>query len=768
MKRLTFDLRLLAPLLALPLVGCPEPSPEPIPRAEGVYAPLGEILPDVTEEQRESFERGLAIAAHRFHPDEGLGPQTNVGFCVGCHEKPVFGGGAPRYRDFFIAGTTLADGSFLPQGKGGVVTSYDYEGQARPDIEEGVNTKALRSPIPFWGVGLIAELDEASILANVDEDDANGDGISGRANYDRGFVGRFGRKSQTVSIEGFIRGPLFNHMGITTDPLSEQSKAKLPVPSQTVDPADGDASSMGFRQAAAPSEPLTDDDGIPDPELPEEDLFDLVSYAMLVAAPEFDEPTPQTLRGQGTFQEVGCEGCHVESLAGPRGRIPLYSDLLLHDMGPEMADGIVAELATGSEFRTQPLWGIAAVAPYLHDGRADTLHDAILWHGGEAEGARDAYAELGAERQADLIAFLRSLGGAELESPGLLPPGADVPAVGEPGAPLPMDDEDLERWVAGRALFDQDMALDDGLGPLFNGDSCRACHFEPVIGGAGEIGLNVMQHGTATDDGFEAPEYGTVLHKLAVSGRERREHEAGHNVFQMRQTPSVLGAGLIETIDEDDIRANEDPNDLDGDGIRGVAQVLADGRLGRFGWKAQVPSLHEFTRDAMTVELGMTVPEEEGFTFGTQTDDDDVADPELTVDEVELVAFFMRQLAPPEPKHEVDGGLEMFELVGCDGCHTPELPGQNGPVRLFSDLLLHSVAAGNAAGIPVELATATAFRTPPLWGIGETGPYMHDGMAATLEAAILAHDGEAQAVRAAYELLSDDDQAVLIAFLESL
>ena len=97
----------------------------------------------------------------------------------------------------------------------------------RGTVEEPANTFALRNPIPFFGIGLLAELPEESILRYADPDDANGDGISGRPNYDRGFVGRFGSKAQTVSIEGFVRGPIFNHLGLTSNPLSDEKRAVL-------------------------------------------------------------------------------------------------------------------------------------------------------------------------------------------------------------------------------------------------------------------------------------------------------------------------------------------------------------------------------------------------------------------------------------------------------------------------------------------------------------------------------------------------------------
>ena len=756
-------------VLASPLLcGCPSPEPPPA-LAEGIYGPLGEVRPDATPEQRDTFTRGREVATRRFIAEDGLGPQINVSFCAACHERPTIGGSSPRYRDFFLVGTTLGDGSFLPGAHSGVLTAYGLGGaEVRPTYGDDINTIAHRNAIPFFGVGLIAELFEASILANADPDDGDGDGISGRPNYDRGFVGRFGRKAQTVSIEGFIRGPLNNHVGITSDPLTNAQKAALPVPSAAPEPA----ARAGFRQVSAPDEPLKDDDEVPDPELSSQDLFDLVSFAMLLAAPEPEPPTEQTAAGLASFAAIGCVQCHAPTLEGPRGLVPLYSDLLLHDMGPELADGVVQGLAGAGEFRTQPLWGITAVGPYLHDGRADTLDAAIRWHGGEAEASRDAYVALADGEREALLEFLRSLGGRAQITDGLLPPDSPVPAVGEFGSPraeVGGDPAALAQWQEGRRLFDRNVPLDAGLGPLFNGDSCRACHFDPVIGGSSPIDLDVMRYGTIDAmGGFVAPPGGTILHKMAIPGRLRPEQTSAHNEFEPRQTPSTLGLGLLEGVADDDILALQDPDDLDGDGIRGVAHVLPDGRLGRFGWKAQVPNLREFTRDALGAEVGLTAPVEDGFTFGALKDDDDVPDPELDAATIDAIAAFMRGLAPPPAGAEVPGGRELFESVGCDGCHVPELPGADGPVAAYSDLLLHVVAPAGTYGIVDGAAGQLMFRTPPLWGIAATAPYMHDGRADTLDAAILAHAGEADAVRAAYEGLTAAEQGLLLAFLESL
>lgn len=768
--------------------GCgDEAEPEaPAQVAEGIFARPGQILPSATEDQQALFAEGLQVATRRFTPEEGLGPQFNVSFCAACHEKPTFGGAAGRYRNFYLTAEKTADGAFLPtpEERGGVVSSYGTTaGVPRPRVPDTANVSAQRNPIPFFGVGLMAEITDEAILAHADPDDADGDGISGRPNYSDGYLGRFGNKSQTANIEGFIRGPLNNHAGITSNPLTEEERAMLPVPSNA-DGSFGDVrQGLGYQgapgghgvlrqgQAAAPGTPLFDNDGVPDPELSNRELFALVSWAMLLAAPAPDDPTPQTERGAGLFAEIGCATCHVPALEGPRGLIPLYSDLLLHDMGPDLADGQEMGLASPSEFRTQPLWGLAATAPYMHDGRADTLEEAIAAHAGEAEGVRAAFNALEAADQADVIAFLKSLGGAGEVDGGMLHPDSPVPEVGETGGPdRALDEAEMALWLKGRKAFDHEFYRADGLGPYFNGDSCRACHFDPIIGGAGPIGVNVMRTGTVDEAGeFTAPAYGTILAKISDPTLRRREHGTGHNVFEPRQTPTTLGLGLIESVPEAVIVEAADPEDLDGDGIRGVAPYMRDGRLGRFGWKADIPSVKEFVRDAMSNELGMTVAPVDGMTFGFLADDDEAADPEAPVELLDEVAFFLEHLAGPAPKGDLDPqGAEIFEAIGCADCHTPSLPGANGPVPLYSDLLLHDVAPPGYVGITAPARDPRHYRTAPLWGIADTAPYMHDGSASSVEAAIEAHYGEGQGARDAYMELSAEDQGRLLGFLEAL
>lgn len=772
--------------------GC-SPAPEPDPDshgaiADGISARLGDPLPTATSEQVATFHRGLEVTKRRFSRADGLGPAFNVTFCGSCHERPTMGGSAGLYRNFFLAAKKLPDGAYVPAasaGKsGGVIRMYDYAPgrPSRPAVEPELTIVAQRNAIPFFGVGLLAELSNAEISKRADPDDKDGDGVSGRPNFDRGFVGRFGRKAQTVSIEGFIRGPLFNHLGITTTPLSEEQRAKLPVDSSQAGAQktaaivrQAIAPLRAFAQAAAPDGPLTDDDGVPDPELSTDDLFDLVSFAMLLAAPQIEPETPQTARGRRTFDKLGCDTCHTPRLQGPRGPLPVYSDLLLHDMGPDLADGIQQGVATGSEFRTQPLWGVAAVGPYLHDGRATTLREAIELHGGEGKRARDAAAKLSEAEWQDLIAFLESLGGRDQYSAGLIPPDAPPPDHGAWGGPLPgLSAADVAAFEAGRREFDRDHGRSAGVGaPRMNGDSCRACHFEPVEGGAGPRGVNVMRHGLLGPDGrFVTPAVGTILHKTTKIRGSTNAPQTEAAIFEHRQTPHLFGLGLIDAIDPAAIVAGADPDDSDGDGIAGRVSWVDGGRVGRFGWKSQVPSIAEFVRDAVSMELGMTLPFVPGLTFGLLHDDDEVADPEMQLDAAQRLEFYLRTLGPP-PRTSTDASAEaageaIFHEIGCDGCHRPEFPSTLGPVRLYSDLLLHTILPEGMVGIEEATAGMRDFRTAPLWGLAKTAPYWHTGEADTIEEAIALHAASGAKAAQAYAGLDAAKRAALLAFLGSL
>lgn len=356
-----------------------------------------------------------------------------------------------------------------------------------------------------------------------------------------------------------------------------------------------------------------------------------------------------------------------------------------------------------------------------------------------------------------------------------------IPAQGELGSPpAGLSPTDLDTWKRGRKVFDRDWKPELGLGrPDMNADSCRACHQQPVIGGGGGLDLNVTRFGFDNQGigPFQDLPGGQISSRLRnpkINGRE--EHHLNSDVFESRQSPSILGLGLIDTISEAAILANEDPNDTNTDNIRGVARMITINggpamEVGRFGWKAQVPSLEDFLRDAMGEEVGITTSDN-GRGFGVFNDGDGVGDPEITSNDFDDTLFFMRNLAAParggSTSAAVVQGEALFTSIGCATCHTPSLPGSNGPVPLYSNLLLHNVHPTTFRGMGEPGAAVGFYRTPPLWGIQHSPPYMHDGSAETLEDAILAHFGEAIDVRTAYLTATSGEQQALIAFLEDL
>jgi CxxC motif-containing protein (DUF1111 family) len=209
-----------------------------------------------------------------------------------------------------------------------------------------------------------------------------------------GRVGRFGRKAQIATLHEFAGDAYLTEMGIT----SPQFPTDLAP------------------QGVASCDPT------PDPEDDGTNVALFVDFLTVLApTPAGQYPSSEVRRealtGRRLFKRLGCRSCHTDKLRGPKSivaahglrKIVLFTDLLLHDLGPGLADGIEQGEASGSEFRTAPLAGVAFSAPYLHDGRAATLDDAIMAHGGEASRARDAFAALGPAERAQLRAFLNSL-----------------------------------------------------------------------------------------------------------------------------------------------------------------------------------------------------------------------------------------------------------------------------------------------------------------------------------------------------------------------
>ena len=250
----------------------------------------------------------------------------------------------------------------------------------------------LRTTPSILGFGLLDAVPEAEILARADPDDRDGDGISGRPNMaPNGLVGRFGRKAQTATLREFNATAFVMEMGIT-NPESDVE--------QTVD---GQPLPLGV-------------DPTPDPELSQADLDATIAFVRFLAPPAPQGMTVAIAASRQRFIQIGCAGCHVPYLkTGPNPvkalsdqTVPAFTDLLLHDMGPALAD-ICLQQALPSEFRTEPLMGLRFKTAFLHDGRATSIEQAIDFHGGEGAAARDRFEALSLGERAAIVRFLRGL-----------------------------------------------------------------------------------------------------------------------------------------------------------------------------------------------------------------------------------------------------------------------------------------------------------------------------------------------------------------------
>ncbi|MHC4817504.1 MAG: di-heme oxidoredictase family protein [Planctomycetota bacterium] len=358
---------------------------------------------------------------------------------------------------------------------------------------------------------------------------------------------------------------------------------------------------------------------------------------------------------------------------------------------------------------------------------------------------------------------------AGLALAGMVDPTDGVPPVGEAGAPHRLlSPAETDRFLRGRLLFDRDFLGGDGIGPVMNGDSCRACHRDPVVGGAGGIDVQVQRPAVSDGDGgfTSPPETGDLAQTHSRPGVAREEIPANVAFVEERNSPTILGLGLVQDIRDETILLGEDPDDLDGDGITGVAHILDGGAVGKLGWKANVPDLRAFVRDAMGNEMGITVPDD-GNPFGFVSDSDNAPDPELSQVDLDDIVFFLELLdfAPKRPPTtQTLEGEALFQTIGCARCHAPVLDG----VELYSDLLLHDVQPEDFVGVTQGMATSGLYRTAPLRGLRDTAPYFHDGRSEAVDDAIRRHEGEAAAIRAAYEALTQAEREALLAFLDSL
>jgi CxxC motif-containing protein (DUF1111 family) len=353
--------------------------------------------------------------------------------------------------------------------------------------------------------------------------------------------------------------------------------------------------------------------------------------------------------------------------------------------------------------------------------------------------------------------------------------------------------KEFELFRLGLEDFTEVETPDEGLGPVFNGRSCAECHSIPRIGGSSTI--TEVRGGIRREDGsFEEYAGGSVMQMFSIPSHETQLTIPPEvNVLARRKSLALFGNGLVEAVPDTVLLALEDPDDLDGNGISGRAHRVHDKaadtmQIGRFGWKAQQATLLSFGAEAYRDEMGITndlFPAEacpggdcEKINFfnplpGLQ----DAPDPTTRLRGIDNFENFMKLLAPP-PRgpvtEEAQQGEQVFQALGCTGCHVASLRTGSSPVKAlsfkrffpYSDFLLHDIGTGD--GIGQGDAKPAEIRTPPLWGVRLRAPFLHDGRASTLQQAIEIHSGEALGSRTQFEKLSESEKQALLAFLRSL
>lgn len=448
--------------------------------------------------------------------------------------------------------------------------------------------------------------------------------------------------------------------------------------------------------------------------------------------------------------------------------------------------------------------------------------------------------------------------------------GSTVPETSDSAAPRPTDDQltlsggDATVFVEGSTAFSQSVpGLNredhrafavgnnffndnwvtapastvgrDGLGPLFNAQSCSSCHLfdgraaPPTSNEDPERGL-LLRLSIMGPDGVPLPEpsYGDQLQDRAITdapaeGRIVIDYAevpgafadgttysllkptysiadlaygpmAENVMISPRIAPAMFGVGLLEAVAEATVLAGADPDDVDGDGISGRPNMIigADGTavLGRFGWKANVPTVNDQNAGAFLGDIGITTPvrTDENCTTVQGQCQQAINGGTPEVDELKLdrVTFYTRTLAVPARREvgaaDTTAGEALFAQAGCVSCHSPQLvTGESDiaqlseqTIRPYTDLLIHDMGEGLADGRPDQSATGTEWRTAPLWGIGLVDDvsghsrFLHDGRARNLEEAILWHGGEAAASQRQFVAMTAEQRRQLLIFLESL
>jgi mono/diheme cytochrome c family protein len=428
-------------------------SGDPVARDPGLRrgtTDAGGILPGTSLTQQRYFEVGREDFEEVETVDEGMGPRMNLDSCGGCHSQPAVGGTSPAVNpqklfangsgdsvpSFITADGPIREARFIRNADGtpdgGVHALFTITGRsgaggctlAQPDFakEIAAGNVIFRIPTPLFGAGLIEQISDAAILANLGANQSvkRSLGIRGRANFqvagraitgqankngNDGTIARFGWKAQNKSLLLFS-GEAYNvEMGISNE-LFQTERDETPE----------------CQYATVPNDVTNTDATTP------LDAFSGVEkFAFFMRFLDAPRPSPDTpggvqsiARGKANFANVGCAYCHTPNFVTAKSSVPalsekpvnLYSDLLVHDMGTGLADGISQGEAGPREFRTAPLWGLGQRIFFLHDGRTNDLQTAIRAHaspGSEANVVVRNYGNLTERQRQDLLNFLRSL-----------------------------------------------------------------------------------------------------------------------------------------------------------------------------------------------------------------------------------------------------------------------------------------------------------------------------------------------------------------------
>lgn len=373
--------------------------PGPPPNAQRPQ--LGDPLPGLSKKEMEEFIDGKDDFEDPETEAGGLGPIFNRESCVTCHSAPVTGGASAINVTRFGKTTNGVFNSLASLG-GSLLQDHEINTVLHEVVPPEANVVTQRNSTPLFGLGLIEAIPDGEIMRNVRRRPV--DGVLGKVAMvadpatGKTLIGRFGWKAQVATLLAFGGDAYLNEMGITS--------RLFPV----------ENAPNGNAQLLSQYDTVADPEDVVDPVSGKGDIDRVADFMRLLGAPPRLPLTPSASAGRNVFQNLGCAACHVpmmmtglnHSNALRNKEVWLFSDLLLHDMGT-LGDGIAQGPADVREMRTAPLWGLRASAPYLHDGRALTVDDAIKGHEGEAKSAKDRYMRLSKQQVQQLLDFLATI-----------------------------------------------------------------------------------------------------------------------------------------------------------------------------------------------------------------------------------------------------------------------------------------------------------------------------------------------------------------------